>query len=117
MIPPSTTSTCRSAPPPESEAFGPEGGPTDLAGVVTQWFTYAKGRTVEPDDACQVEDLQIGFENTGGDLSELLISIVKRPEFRLRSTPFRSLRMRLRGPRRSARRERALAVRTFEPSA
>ena len=53
--------------------------------VAKQWFTYANGRPLEPADTCQVEAIQAEFEENGGDLVELLVSIVTRPEFRLRS--------------------------------
>jgi hypothetical protein len=53
--------------------------------VVKQWFTYAYGRIMEPADTCQVEALQAEFANTGGTIIELLIDLVTRPEFRLRS--------------------------------
>jgi len=53
--------------------------------VAKQWFTYANGRPMEPADTCQVEAIQAEFEENGGDLVELLVSIVTRPEFRLRS--------------------------------
>ena len=53
--------------------------------VVKQWFTYANGRPMEPADTCQVEAIQKMFAESGGNLVELLVSIVTRPEFRLRS--------------------------------
>ena len=53
--------------------------------VAKQWFTYANGRPMEPADTCQVEAIQAELEENGGDLVELLVSIVTRPEFRLRS--------------------------------
>ncbi len=71
-------------------------GPVELQGllgesevvrdcVTKQWFTYMNGRPMEPADTCQVEALQAELADNGGDLKELLVSIVKRPEFRLRS--------------------------------
>lgn len=53
--------------------------------IAKQWFTYANGRPTEPADTCQLEAIQAEFEENGGDLVELLVSIVTRPEFRLRS--------------------------------
>ena len=53
--------------------------------VAKQWFTYVNGRPMEPADTCQVEAIQTEFADNGGDLVELLLSIVTRPEFRLRS--------------------------------
>jgi hypothetical protein len=52
--------------------------------VVKQWFTYAYGRTMEPADTCQVEAIQAAFVENGGNISELLVDLVTRPEFRLR---------------------------------
>lgn len=53
--------------------------------VARQWFSYANGRGTEPADACQVEAIERAFAESGGNLMELLVSIVTRPEFRLRS--------------------------------
>lgn len=53
--------------------------------VAKQWFTYANGRPLEPADTCQLEAIQTAFAESGGDLVELLVAIVTRPEFRLRS--------------------------------
>jgi hypothetical protein len=53
--------------------------------VAKQWLTYANGRPLEPEDTCQLEAIQRAFAESGGDLVELLISIVTRPEFRLRN--------------------------------
>ena len=53
--------------------------------VAKQWFTYANGRPVEPADTCQLEAIQETFAENGGNLVELLVSMVMRPEFRLRS--------------------------------
>ena len=53
--------------------------------VAKQWFTYANGRPAEPADTCQLEAIQETFAEHGGNLVELLLSIVTRPEFRLRS--------------------------------
>jgi hypothetical protein len=53
--------------------------------VANQWFTYVNGRPIEPADTCQLEALQAAFSESGGNLVEFLVSIVTRPEFRLRS--------------------------------
>jgi hypothetical protein len=53
--------------------------------VAKQWFTYANGRPVEAADTCQVEAIQRAFSESAGNIVELLVSIVTRPEFRLRS--------------------------------
>lgn len=54
--------------------------------VAKQWFTYANGRTMEPADSCQLEAIQGAFAENGGNLVELLVAMVMRPEFRLRRT-------------------------------
>ncbi|MEM7435297.1 MAG: DUF1592 domain-containing protein [Myxococcota bacterium] len=53
--------------------------------VVQQWFTYAYGRTMEGADTCQVEALQAAFRENDGDILEMLVDMVTRPEFRLRA--------------------------------
>ena len=53
--------------------------------VAKQWFVYANGRAMEPADTCQVEAIQQAFAESDGNLMELLVNIVMRPEFRLRS--------------------------------
>ncbi len=55
--------------------------------VTEKWLTYALGRALEPADACQLETLTQGFIESGGNIEELLVSIVLRPEFRLRPEP------------------------------
>lgn len=53
--------------------------------VAQQWFTYANGRPMEPADTCQMEAIQRAFAESDGNLVELLVTIVRRPEFRLRT--------------------------------
>ena len=53
--------------------------------VVKQWFTYAYGRNPESADACQLEALQDAFIDNGGQIDDLLVDVVTRPEFRLRA--------------------------------
>jgi hypothetical protein len=71
-------------------------GPVELQGllaesdvvrscVAKQWFIYANGRPMEPSDTCQVEAIQEALGEHDGNLIELLVTIVTRPEFRLRS--------------------------------
>ena len=60
------------------------GGTTVHDCATRQWFRYAWGRTAEPEDRCQVEALEDAFLASGGDLRELVVDIVTRPEFRLR---------------------------------
>ncbi len=53
--------------------------------VAKQWFTYAYGRPMEPADTCQVEALQTAFLENDGNIIELLVDLVTRPEFQLRA--------------------------------
>ncbi len=53
--------------------------------VTKQWLRYAYGRYLEPADSCQIEALQATFMENGGNIIELLMGIVLRPEFRLRA--------------------------------
>jgi hypothetical protein len=52
--------------------------------VTRQWLRYATGRAPESADSCMIERLQERFEKNGGDMRELLVDIVKSPEFSLR---------------------------------
>lgn len=49
-----------------------------------RWFRFANGRAPEDADACHVDSLERRFVRSGGDIRELLVSMVRRPEFRLR---------------------------------
>lgn len=53
--------------------------------AVEKWFIYANGRAPEAADACQLQALQNDFQASGGDLDELLVQMVQRPEFLLRA--------------------------------
>jgi hypothetical protein len=53
--------------------------------VAEQWLRYAFGRSLEPADSCQIEAVQAAFMESGGNIIELLVGIVLRPEFRLRA--------------------------------
>ncbi len=52
--------------------------------AVETWFTYAQGHAPEGADACQVDALQDAFRESGGDLDEMVVHLVTRPEFLLR---------------------------------
>ena len=52
--------------------------------AVETWFTYANGHAPEGADACQVDALQQAFGESGGDLDEMVVHLVTRPEFLLR---------------------------------
>ncbi len=49
-----------------------------------RWFRFANGRAPEEADSCHVDSLERRFIRSGGDIRELLVSMVRRPEFRLR---------------------------------
>lgn len=52
--------------------------------VAEQWLTYALGRDLQAEDACYLEGISQSFAQSGGTLEDLMMSIVLRPEFRLR---------------------------------
>jgi hypothetical protein len=51
---------------------------------VQRWFRFSQGRAPEDADACHLDSLERRFVRSGGDIRELLVSMVRRPEFRLR---------------------------------
>lgn len=52
--------------------------------AVETWFTYSQGRAPAGADACQIDALQDAFREANGDLDEMVIHLVTRPEFLLR---------------------------------
>ena len=46
-----------------------------------KWFEYAQGRAIDPADECRVRTLQGALQAAGGDIRELLVALVKTPEF------------------------------------
>ncbi|MBJ72441.1 MAG: hypothetical protein CMN31_14070 [Sandaracinus sp.] len=52
--------------------------------VAEKWFTYAQGRLLESEDTCQLDEIQNAFEAAGGDFVQLLVELVRRPEFAMR---------------------------------
>ena len=48
------------------------------------WFRYSMGRAESPDDRCVVEEIQGTFEETDGDVRELLVAIATSDAFRFR---------------------------------
>jgi hypothetical protein len=52
--------------------------------AVQRWFRFSQGRAPEEADACHLDSLERRFARSGGDIRELLVSMVRRPEFRLR---------------------------------
>ena len=53
--------------------------------VARQWFRFALGRMDSEDDSCVLETVYDEFEKTGGDLRELVVSIVTSEAFRYRA--------------------------------
>lgn len=54
--------------------------------VAEKWLVYAQGRAVEPEDACLLDGISSDLIASGGDLEDLIVRIVLRPEMRLRPT-------------------------------
>jgi hypothetical protein len=52
--------------------------------VATNWFQYALGRDLTTADACRLAKLNLALSDAGGDIRELLVSLVKSPEFTYR---------------------------------
>jgi hypothetical protein len=51
------------------------------------WFQYAVGRTLATEDECRLGKLGAVLGETGGDVRELLVAMVKSPEFVWRRAP------------------------------
>ena len=71
-------------------------GVVDLAGkfdqseevrqcIVTQWFRFANGRAEVTDDACTLQHLYQGFEDSGHDMRDIMVKIAVSDAFRYRS--------------------------------
>ena len=50
----------------------------------TQWFRYAVGRHDAPEDECTLDLVRASFEESGGDVRELLVAIAVSDAFRFR---------------------------------
>ncbi len=55
--------------------------------VATQWFRFGFGRFETPGDACAIAQVQEQFNDSEGDLNELLIALVQSDSFRFRQAP------------------------------
>lgn len=55
--------------------------------VATQWFRFGFGRFESPGDACAIARVQEQFNDSQGDLNELLIALVQSDSFRFRQVP------------------------------
>jgi Protein of unknown function (DUF1592)/Protein of unknown function (DUF1588)/Protein of unknown function (DUF1595)/Protein of unknown function (DUF1585)/Protein of unknown function (DUF1587) len=49
--------------------------------VAQNWFEYALGRDVTTTDTCRLAKLNVALAEAGGDIRELLVALVKSPEF------------------------------------
>jgi hypothetical protein len=49
--------------------------------VAQNWFQYALGRDLATEDSCRLAKLNLALSDAGGDVRELLIALVKSPEF------------------------------------
>ncbi|HUS64765.1 MAG TPA: DUF1592 domain-containing protein [Kofleriaceae bacterium] len=54
--------------------------------VATHWFEVAHGRSATPEDACSIDQLEARLAETGGDLRELLVALVRTDAFRYRAS-------------------------------
>lgn len=81
----------------DTDVDGPLDGVADLADklvssrqvsrcVVTQWFRFAMGRGETEADACTIDRLDAAFNDSGGNLRELLIALTQTEVF-LRAAP------------------------------
>jgi hypothetical protein len=52
--------------------------------AASRWFRYARGRGVEPADACAVTRSKAAFAESGGNIVNLLVNLVTSEEFRRR---------------------------------
>jgi len=79
------------------DASGPFGDAVDLVArladsnqvrqcVGTQWFRYALGRLDSAADRCALEQVERVFDDSDGDLRELLLAIAMSDSFRRRAT-------------------------------
>jgi hypothetical protein len=80
-----------------TDVAGPFAGPVEfakkLAGskqaqncVATQWFRFASGRREDPTrDTCSLNALHSAFDQSKGDLRELLVALTQTDAFLLRS--------------------------------
>jgi hypothetical protein len=57
------------------------GSRTVQACVAQNWFEYALGRDLGAEDTCRMAKLNLALADAGGDVRELLVSLVKSPEF------------------------------------
>ena len=80
-----------------TDVSGPFSGPVELARklagskqaqacVATQWFRFSQGRMEDSQrDSCSLTSLKAAFEQSGGDLRELLVALTQTDSFLFRS--------------------------------
>jgi hypothetical protein len=57
------------------------GSKTVASCAAKTWFEYGIGRNVDTADQCRLAKLNLALSEAGGDVRELLVSLVKSPEF------------------------------------
>ncbi|MDQ2642775.1 MAG: DUF1588 domain-containing protein [Myxococcota bacterium] len=53
--------------------------------MATTWYRYAMGRALTADDSCSVDEVKAAFNQSNGDLRELLVAITLSTGFRYRA--------------------------------
>ena len=53
--------------------------------AVSRWYRYARGRGVENEDQCSLDQLKQRFAASGGNIVDLMVDIATSPEFRHRA--------------------------------
>src|SRR5690606_29718738 len=55
--------------------------------MAENWFQYGAGRETREDDLCRLGKMNLALDDTGGDVREMLVSLVASPEFVYRPVP------------------------------
>jgi len=63
------------------------GSPRARACYAQRWFEYAVGRPAQTEDACSLQRLSQRFEETGGDIRQLLVDLTMTDAFLHRHAP------------------------------
>jgi hypothetical protein len=53
--------------------------------MATQWFRFASAAPIPPRDQCSLQVLQKKFDESGGDMRELLVQFTQTDAFLFRS--------------------------------
>jgi hypothetical protein len=61
-------------------------GSKDVAAcMVKHWFRFGNGRDLAPEDQCTIDTLNAGFKTSGGNIRELLLTLVQTDAFMYRT--------------------------------